>query len=189
MRAILVLLAVSLVGTGCGKKANRTSSADESAMALVKEKILAEEGLVLVEIDIDRDERADIFNYYRERADAPRLLVKKEVDLNYDGQVDVISYFEGDSLNREEMDGDFDGRFDTTDYYQDGRRVMTERDTNFDGKPDVFTNYTQGPDGTEIPTDQQRDSNGDGAIDEWLRFDEQGNVTKTESYKNGEQIK
>ena len=116
------LIIFSLIfGVGCAKKSAVLSPMDKNAPKAVVEKQLPEEGLTLVEIDLDVNGQPDIFNYYRERNDAPRILVKKEVDLNYDGRVDVISYFDirGD-LEREEMDGDFDGTFDTTDYWVQG---------------------------------------------------------------------
>ena len=71
----------------------------------------AEDGLTLVEIDLNSDGRADVYNYYRERSQASRLLVKREVDLNWDGRIDVVSFYdETGTLIREEMDGDFDGQ-------------------------------------------------------------------------------
>jgi hypothetical protein len=169
-----------LFSVGCAKKSVELSPLDEDAPKAVVEKTLPEEGLTLVEVDLDINGQADIFNYYREREDAPRILVKKEVDLNYDGRVDVISYFDirGD-LEREEMDGDFDGTFDTTDYYKDGSRVMSERDTSFDGRPNVFSYYDASGGERGKITHQERDENGDGQIDYWLRFDSSGNVIKT----------
>jgi hypothetical protein len=77
------------------------------------------------------------------------------------------------------MDGDFDGSYDTTDYYKDGVRVMSERDTTFDGRPNVFSYYEASTSGRGKITHQERDENGDGEIDYWLRFDISGNVIKT----------
>jgi hypothetical protein len=175
------LLGLTLIfSVGCAAKTATLSPLDENAHKAVVEKKLPEEGLILVEVDLDIDGQPDIFNYYRERADAPRIIVKKEVDLNHDGRVDVISYFDiRGELEREEMDGDFDGTFDTTDYYKNGNRVMSERDTSFDGRPNVFSYYEVSDGERGKITHQERDENGDGQIDYWLRFDAAGNVIKT----------
>ena len=50
-------------------------------------------GLVEQQIDLNGDESADVFNFYRERSEANRLLVRKEVDLNWDGKIDVRTWF------------------------------------------------------------------------------------------------
>jgi hypothetical protein len=172
----------TLLFFGCGKK-NEISESEVVLPQRITEKQLPEEGLVLVEVDINTDQQPDIFNYFREREAAPRVLVKKKVDLNYDGKIDVISYFNLEGLmEREEMDGDFDGRFDTADYYQDGVRVMSERDTDYDGRPNIYSYYESFEDQGEKRgriTHQERDTNGDGKIDYWLRFNESGDVIKT----------
>jgi hypothetical protein len=171
-----------MILAACGKKKEPSESEAELPQRIT-EKLLHEEGLTLVEVDLNIDAQADIFNYYREREAASRVLVRKEVDLNYDGRIDVISYFDiSGTLEREEMDGDFDGRFDTTDYYQDSIRVMSERDTDYDGRPNIFSYYVAAQvDGHTRGriSHQERDTDGDGNIDYWLRFDDQGDVIKT----------
>ena len=141
---------VVVLSLGCAKSSEETSPAAEDGPKAVVEKALPEEGLVLVEVDLDINGVPDIFNYYRERDDAPRLLVKKEVDLNYDGRVDVVSYFDirGD-LEREEMDGDFDGTFDTTDYYKNGSRVMSSETPRSTGVQMCSAIMTRPPVGAE----------------------------------------
>jgi len=139
----------------------------------VRERSVSAE-LVLEEVDLDRDGRPDVYNHYRERTRAPRLLVRKEVDVNRDGALDMVSYFDdqGD-LEREEMDRDFDGRFDWVDHYRGGQRAMSEYDTSSDGFPDVFDYYEEG----QIAY-KERDTDADGTIDYWELYRD-GRVVRT----------
>jgi hypothetical protein len=101
--------------SGCAKKG--TTAADEAYVNRVTERPAGEDGLLGQDIDLDADGAPDIKNYYRERSDAPRLLVRKELDLNRDGKIDVLSFFDADgNLEREEMDSDYDGTLDWTDH-------------------------------------------------------------------------
>jgi hypothetical protein len=169
---------VLLVVGGCAKNKSSASTA-ATAVGKVSERPM-ENGLVAQDIDLDSDGAADIKNYYRERADAPRLLVRKELDLNRDGKVDVLSFFDPDgNLEREEMDSDYDGQFDWIDHYQKGWRMMSEYDTDSDGKPNVFKYYTKAEDGTMRLDRKERDEDGDGKIDVWERFSPTGDVIRT----------
>ncbi|MBN2799264.1 MAG: hypothetical protein JXX28_08980 [Deltaproteobacteria bacterium] len=134
---------------------------------------ITEDGLIREEIDLNRDKQSDVFNYYRERTGAARLLVRKEVDINRDGVIDNISYFdEGGELEREEMDRDFNGKFDWIDHYMDGHRVMSEFDTSSNGQMNVFNTYANG-----VIAQKERDTDDDGRIDYWERY-EGGKVVK-----------
>ena len=53
-------------------------------------------GLIEQQIDLNRDDKADVFNFYRDRKETTRLLVRKEVDLNWDGKIDVRTWFNDD---------------------------------------------------------------------------------------------
>ncbi|MCB9685901.1 MAG: hypothetical protein H6735_12740 [Alphaproteobacteria bacterium] len=164
---------------GCSKGGTSTSPAAEADARRVTERP-TEAGLVEQTIDLDTDGRPDIHNFYRERADAPRLLVRKEMDLNRDGRVDVVSFFDDDGqLEREEMDSDYDGFFDWTDHYQKGVRVMSEYDSDNDGRPNVFKYFIRAEDGTVHLDRKERDEDGDGRIDVWERFDASGQVIRS----------
>ena len=172
----LPLIGVILVA-GCAK----TASNAETPYSTLTERT-TDDGTRIVEIDIDGDKRAEIYNHYRDRSSSTPLLVRKEVDLNSDGQVDVISYFDdAGKLEREEMDSNFDGHFDWIDHYQDGVRVMAETDTDMDGRSNVYAYYVDG----KIQR-KERDSNGDGRIDVWERFGADGTVTRTGSDTDGD---
>jgi hypothetical protein len=171
----LVALA-TLVVAGCAKQ---TSNSQADYERRVTERELADEGLILQEVDLDGDGAADVVNYLRPRSDAPRLLIRKEMDLNRDGRIDVVSFFSDVGvLEKEEMDSDYDGKFDWTDHYKDGVRVMSEWDSDFDGVPNVYKYYTR-VDGKLVLDRKERDTDGDGRIDLWERFGADGQVIRT----------
>jgi hypothetical protein len=174
--------ALLIVSVGCKKNGSSDSLPGPANpyRDAIKEKILPD-GLVLEEVDLNNDGRPEMFNHYRTRADAPRLLVRKDADLNSDGRVDVRSWYdEAGLLELEEFDGDFDGQIDLWDHYQDtngdgiSERVSSEVDTDYDGAPNIFTYYRDGQ-----PVRKERDTNGDGKIDQWEKFDSEGNVVKS----------
>jgi hypothetical protein len=187
VRAAAVGLALALAASsGCAKKADAADPEDSVADRVIETE-LPDEGLTLQEIDLDTDGHPDIKNYYRERSDAPRLLVRKEMDLNRDQKTDVISLFDPEgNLEREELDADYDGKFDWIDHYQKGERVMSEYDTDSDGKPNVFKYYIKGADGVVHLDRKERDEDGDGQIDVWEKFSPAGEVTRTARDTDGD---
>jgi hypothetical protein len=161
----LLLVACAAKSGGATGSVSRASVLSESAST---------DGLTLQEIDLNGDQKADVFNYQRPRVETTPLLVRKEVDLNWDGRIDVRSWFDDlGNLEREEMDGDFDGRVDWVDHYKGGVRVMSEVDTDFNGNFDLFRYYEGGK-----VRRKERDSNADGRIDFWQYFDDAGKVVK-----------
>lgn len=177
MRTMMVAAVVAVAGCAKDPGASTGASGPDAPPPITER--TTEAGLVESSIDLDGDGKPEIRNYWRERADAPRLLVRKEVDMNRDGKADVISYFTDDGvLDREEMDSDYDGFFDWTDHYQKGTRVMSEYDSDNDGKPNVFKYYTRSDDGSVHLDRKERDEDGDGKIDVWERFDATGNVIR-----------
>lgn len=168
-----VLLTGLLVA--CGPKTDPAAAASEASRAGVMSERPADDGLIEQKIDINGDGGADVHNFYRERSDAPRLLVRKEVDLNWDGRLDVRTWFDSaGKIEKEEMDGDFDGRVDWVDHYQGGKRVLSEIDTDYNGTFDLFKVYEGGK-----VRSKQRDTSGDGEVDFWEYLDDDGNVVKT----------
>jgi hypothetical protein len=179
MRFALALSATLLLSTACKSRANQDVE-DLPSVDRVTETALDEEGLIMQEIDLDADGRPDVENVYRERGNNGRVHVQKKLDLNLDGKYDVISTFDDSgALETEKMDSDFDGVYDWTDHYKSGSRVMTEQDTNFDGRTDIWYYYTDGPDGRPRIDRKTRDTSGDGRVDHWERFDDEGNVMRT----------
>jgi len=169
-----------VVAWGCPRKDGPVAPAHELDRRIHERVKDAEKGLVEQDVDYDEDGVADIRNHFRERPDAPRLLLKKELDLNVDGRFDVVSVFDEDGeLLREEMDSDYDGDFDWTDHYKRGVRVMSEYDTDNDGRANVFKYYVAGDDGNPRLDRKERDEDGDGRIDVWERFGADGRVVRT----------
>lgn len=175
--ASLPLLAAGLAGcpkTGVTEPGATPTLVEPSEAAAMTSSATAD-GLTQVQVDLNRDGRPEITNYYRERTDAPRLLLRKETDLNRDGKVDVrAQYDDAGQRVKEEMDGDFDGRADWVDHYINGKRTYTEVDTDFNGTFDLFKYYEAGK-----VRRKERDGNGDGRIDAWEYIDENGTVVKT----------
>jgi hypothetical protein len=166
MRTLLSLSMMIGCATGKGGMSGQTSLLTERPVS---------GGLVEQLIDINGDEQADVFNFFRERSKAARLLVRKEVDLNWDGKVDVRTWFDEDGqIEKEEMDGDFDDRVDWVDHYKGGRRVMSEIDTDYNGSLDLFKYYDNG-----TLRRKERDTTGDGRIDFWEYIDPNGQVLRT----------
>lgn len=181
---LLVLGATGLALVGCKPKPEELESTKD-----MKEQVLEREdpasGLVVQEVDLDVDGTVDVYNYYRKRSN-DRLLVRKELDLNRDGKVDLISLFDDDGLlKKEQMDSDYDGHFDWTDHYQEGKRVMSEYDTETDGRPNVFKYYDSSS-GKSVLSRKERDTDGDGKIDVWERFDADGKVIRTGQDTDGD---
>ena len=161
----------TLVGCASGTGANRAGASEAS---LLTERPTSN-GLIEQQIDLNRDEKADVFNFYRDRKETTRLPVRKEVDLNWDGKIDVRTWFnDAGEIEKEEMDGDFDSRVDWIDHYKGGRRVMSEIDTDYNGAMDLFKYYENGS-----LRRKERDSKGDGRIDFWEYLDTDGTVLRT----------
>ena len=122
----LSLLLVPLLGVAFSatpahakKKRNKKNQEEEAVIEPVEE--FEEGGFRKVNLDVNGDRNADVFNYYRTgEGDESRLLVRKEIDLNFDGKVDIIQIWSNGEMEREEIDADFDERVDWKDYYDDG---------------------------------------------------------------------
>lgn len=177
--SVLPLLFPLLV-TGCPKPVAGGAAAQNGTATPV---VLAEQlttsvtldGLTQVQVDLNRDGKVEITNFFRERTDAPRLLVRKETDLNNDGRVDVRAEFDdGGERVKEQLDQDFDGRADWVDHYIGGKRTFSEVDTDFNGTFDLFKYYESG-----VARRKERDTDGDNRIDAWEYLDETGTVVKT----------
>lgn len=161
---------------GCAKSgATPIAATGGTGQPGVIERAPTADGLQLEKVDLNGDGKVEIINYYRERTDAPRLLVRKEMDFNRDGRIDVRSTFDDAGLRvQEDMDGDFDGRPDWVDHYIGGKRTWTEVDTDFNGTFDLFKYYENGK-----VRRKERDTDADGRPDFWEYLDESGNVVKT----------
>jgi hypothetical protein len=126
-------------------------------------------------IDVNGDNKADVFKFYRVGADQKKVLIRKELDVNFDQRIDIVQYYAGEAgketLVREELDLDFDGRVDQTRHYKDGYKHLVELDLGFDGRTDTWRYYqkTQTEDGRSVVrlVEKRRDTDGNGAVDVW----------------------
>ena len=167
-------LAGLLLSVACGPKSGASNEPGGSTAGVLGERPTADGSLIEQQIDLDGDGDADVYNFWQERSDGPRLLVRKESDLNRDGKIDVRTSFDASGqIVLEEMDGDFDGTVDWTDHYQGGKRTLSEVDTNYDGAFDLFKIYESGR-----VSRKERDTNNDGRTDFWEYLDAEGNVVK-----------
>ena len=146
----------------------------------------------VVEVDVNKDNRADVWKFYRETVDQGtkvEVLTCKEVDLNFDNHKDMWVYYdEAGNIAREEFDLDFDGNIDLWTYRQQGKIVRQELDTNFDSKADIWK-YFENEKLVRIERSSQRndkvdvweyyeggkldrigyDTTGSGRVDKWDR--------------------
>ncbi|MBL8615874.1 MAG: hypothetical protein JNM72_09730 [Deltaproteobacteria bacterium] len=172
MRAAHCILPLGLLAFGLPACAPKTKQVFEAGV--LSERPSAD-GLTEQQIDLNGDGRTEVWNFLRDRANAPKVVLRKESDLNFDGRVDVRAWFDDAGvLEKQEWDGDFDGRVDWVDHYQGGVRVLSEWDTNNDGKFDEFRSYESGR-----VRRKERDTNADEQIDFWEYLDETGKVVKT----------
>ncbi len=180
MRSWSFLLLPSLLA-GCPKAAPvdgaATTGASSAAAIPQAEQLttsVTSDGLTEVKVDLNRDGKAEITNYFRERTEG-RLLLRKDTDLDHDGRIDVRTEFDdGGQRVKETYDGDFDGRADCVDHFIAGKRTYSEVDTDFNGTFDLFKYYESG-----VTRRKERDSDGDGRVDMWEYLDAQGVVVKT----------
>ncbi|MDR0965839.1 MAG: hypothetical protein LBM75_04965 [Myxococcales bacterium] len=125
------------------------------------------------DLDLDGDEKPDMWRYARIGADGGAKYVRKEIDLNHDGLVDVWRYYsERGELFMEAFDFDFDTRIDQINFYEKGAISQKKRDLSGSGKTDVWVYYDQGK-----ISRKERDSTGNGKIDYW-EYWEDGRVSR-----------
>ena len=125
------------------------------------------------EFDLNGDERADMWKFYRQGEGEAERLVRKEADLNHDGKVDLWRYYGPDGrIVMDAYDFDFDGRIDQINFYEKGSVIRKEKDLNSDGKTDLWIFYEQGK-----IVRKERDSDGNEKPDYW-EYWEDGHVSR-----------
>lgn len=116
-------------------------------------------------IDANNDGRPDIF-IVRDGA----LEVCRAIDLNFDGVIDAFSYNDGDGrLRRREYDYDRDGQIDEIATYRAGVLMEKDQATSMTRKLDTWDFYQNG-----TLARSERDSNGDGVVDQWWEYTQPG---------------
>ena len=112
-------------------------------------------------IDVNGDGRPNIVKVMKGGRETCRIL-----DLNLDGAIDAYVYYDDAGLERRrEFDFDRDGRVDEIVSLRGGVIFLKERETNFDNQLDTWDYYESGR-----LVKRERDSDGDGVIDQWWTF-------------------
>lgn len=116
-------------------------------------------------VDVNGDGKADI-TIVRESGRE----VCRAVDLNFDGVIDAYSYFDGTgALRRRENDYDKDGQIDEITSFKGGQVAEKDQATANPQHLDTWDFYQAG---ALVRT--ERDSNGDGVIDQWWEYPKPG---------------
>ncbi len=116
-------------------------------------------------IDANNDGKPDIFIV----RDGSRE-VCRAVDLNFDGVIDSYSYFDASGqLRRRENDYDKDGLIDEITTYKAGQIAEKDQSTALAKHLDTWDFYQAG-----VLVRSERDSNGDGIIDQWWEYPKPG---------------
>lgn len=81
---------------------------------------------------MDFDGRVDVTVFYDEQ----ERVVRKEVDVEFDEKPDLFKHYSEGQLVRVETDSDGDGRIDFWEHYKSGRITRQGSDEDGDGEPD-----------------------------------------------------
>ncbi len=116
-------------------------------------------------IDANGDGKTDISIVKKDGRELCRA-----VDLNFDGVVDAYSYFDASGqLWRRENDYDKDGQIDEISTFKSGQIAEKDQSTALARHLDTWDFYQAG-----VLVRTERDSNGDGVIDQWWEYPKPG---------------
>jgi hypothetical protein len=130
--------------------------------------------LVRQELDLNFDGRVDRFMFYN----AKEELIREEIDANFDGITDRMLYYDDGLLARTEfyqqscnsvaIDGEshFEVYPNLLRFYRKGVLTREEIDVACDGKRETVTIFNAEGSIAQVG----RDNNGDGIIEEWIRY-------------------
>ncbi|MBC7792448.1 MAG: hypothetical protein H7Z43_01970, partial [Clostridia bacterium] len=152
MRKTLMVLAGGALVIGCGSGDKPAAKASPDSIKAVdvadREAYAKANNLALRSFDLNRDDKPDVFKFYRIESDPAASgsnvehLARKDIDLNNDGKVDVIRiYNDKNEVIEERTDLDFDGRYDELASFEHAVVVRKEIDLDYDGKPEIIRYY------------------------------------------------
>jgi hypothetical protein len=168
-RAWAVLLVGASFQLGCNGAAGLAANAPGSGITRRDTAVTHEpcdtKAAGVEKIDANNDGKPDIF-IVREGS---RELCRA-VDLNFDGVIDAYSYFdESGQLRRRENDYDKDGKVDEISVFKAGQIAEKDQSTALALHLDTWDFYQAG-----VLVRTERDSNGDGIIDQWWEYPKPG---------------
>jgi hypothetical protein len=161
-----VCLLVAILAVGCGGTTAPAQSPEAGRDVTRRDTTIVHEpcpidGSNATSRDVNRDGKPDLVTV-RESG----KLTCRWLDLNFDGVVDVWVYYDANGqVRRRETDFDRDGRIDEIETRQAGQIVSRERATTLAGKLDTWQFFEAG-----VLVRGERDSNGDGVIDQWWEY-------------------
>jgi hypothetical protein len=157
----LLLLAACSSADGDATKPNSALAGNEKRDTEFKHEDCNGNSSSATKMDINGDGKPDITHVMDGGREVCRI-----VDLNLDGSIDAFIYYDAQgNERRRESDFDRDGRPDETAIYENGMIALKLRETNFDNKIDTWDHYQGGR-----LASRERDSDGDGIIDQWWQF-------------------
>ncbi len=163
VRSLLTAGLVVVGLSGCGGAQARTGLSEgvQHRDTLVEHEPCDVEGKGAELVDANGDGRPDIV-IVREGGRE----VCRAVDLNLDGTFDRWTYLDAEGrVRRQESDYDRDGRIDEIALFQGGVVIERRAATTLHGQLDTWHFYEQGK---VVRT--ERDSNGDGVVDQWWEY-------------------
>ncbi len=126
-------------------------------------------------LEVNGDQKADIHKVFDKGSGREVCRVS---DLNHDGKPDLYEYFDGaGNVRRREYCYDNDGQVNAIEYYEGGKLVRREYDTTRRHKIDTWDWFdASAPLDAKTgrpahPTHRERDTSGNGRIDEWWTWD------------------
>ena len=153
------LLALGLLGA-CSGKGARSAENDRGKRDT---KIRTESCSRSNGFDTNRDGKKDLF----EAVNAGKIVCRAS-DLDFDGSVDQTTFFEpGGAVRRREIDLDGNGVPNLVETFQAGKLVLRSIDGASLGRFDMWDSYDAA---SGVRTTRERDTNGDGRIDEYWTF-------------------
>ena len=160
----LCLASISVLGTSlvvaCGAK---TAANAESERGKRDTKIRPESCSKSAGVDVNRDGKKDLHEVVKAGKVACRTS-----DLDLDGMVDQTSFYDASGvIRRREVDLDGNGVPNMVEHYKAGKLVLREIDGANLGRFDMWDAYDPS---TGQRTTRERDTNGDGRIDQYWTF-------------------
>jgi hypothetical protein len=168
-RAWLVLLLGASFQLGCNGAASAGPNAPGSGITRRDTTVTHEpcdiKSSGTEKIDANNDGKPDIFIVHEGGREVCRA-----VDLNFDGVIDSYSYFDASGqLRRRENDYDKDGQIDEITTFKAGQIAEKDQSTALAKHLDTWDFYQAG-----VLVRSERDSNGDGIIDQWWEYPKPG---------------